>query len=837
MARNLVFRVIIFILIEKQRAMAYYADIILPLSLPKPYTYGVLESQEKHLKTGMRVAVPFGKTKVYTGIVAKIHQDKPALYEVKYIEEILDETPIVTLKQLEIWQWIAAYYLCNIGEVLKAALPSALLLESETVVELNKEKEIQVEELSDQEYLIYEALQQKSILKVQEIMGILGLKKVLPIIQAMATKDVVVINQELYKQYKPKLVRYVKISEAYRDQEQLTAFLATIQKAAPKQYEVMLSYFSIEASTKKPITPKQLAEAAKTTPSTIKSLVSKGVLDEYYLQHDRMGFQGDTASSSPVLTPHQTAAFEAINTAFLDKNVCLLHGVTSSGKTEVYVKLIEAQLQQDKQVLFMVPEIGLTTQLIARLQRYFGEEVQVYHSRNSVNERVETYQHVLTQTKGKIVIGTRSAVFLPFKNLGLIIVDEEHETTYKQYDPAPRYNARDISVLLAQKFNAKVLLGSATPSLESYDNAKKEKYALVELTKRYGNVLPPAIQLVDLKQKYKRKQMTGHFSDTLLQEMKTCLGEGKQVILFQNRRGYSPILECNTCGFSPQCPNCDVSLTYHKHNHSLRCHYCGYHIAMQLQCMGCGSTEISTKGFGTEQIETELKSVFKDYKIARMDLDTTRGKYACEKIISEFEQQQIDILVGTQMLAKGLDFRNVALVGIMNADTLLNYPDFRAHERCFQLLVQVSGRAGRTKEQGKVLIQSFNPNHQILQQVTTNQYAKMAEEQLYERKNFKYPPSYKLIRVVVKHKDYNAVNEAADWLTKAYQNAFKEYVLGPEFPPVMRIRNAYIKYILIKVPPAYSLQKTKAYLERINISFSAIGAFRKIRLNVNVDPY
>jgi primosomal protein N' (replication factor Y) len=484
-----------------------------------------------------------------------------------------------------------------------------------------------------------------------------------------------------------------------------------------------------------------------------------------------------------------------------------------------------------------LPEIALTTQLIERLRAYFGDKVLVYHSKYSINERVEVYRHILEDSeKARIVIGARSSIFLPFANLGLVVVDEEHETSFKQFDPAPRYHARDAAVVLANLFKAKTVLGSATPSLESYFNAQHHKYAFVELNRRYGNVLEPEIEIVDIKTKYKKKEMKGHFSDRMLAEIKETLDVGEQVILFQNRRGFSPVLECNTCGHSPQCPNCDVSLTYHSHNNQLRCHYCGYHIAMQKKCMACDSPEITTKGFGTEQIETELKAIFPDYKTARMDQDTTRGKYAYEKLITAFEQQEIDILIGTQMLTKGLDFRKVNLVGIMNADNLLNFPDFRAHERSFQLMLQVAGRAGRTKKRGKVLIQSYNPHHQIIQQVSMGDYAGMYKDQLEERYNYKYPPFYRLIRITLKCRDYSKTNEGADWLAAGMKNVFKENVLGPEFPPVARIRNEYYKNILLKIPHQQSLGKTKKILQRIMESFKAIGAFRSIKVVINVDP-
>ena len=570
----------------------------------------------------------------------------------------------------------------------------------------------------------------------------------------------------------------------------------------------------------------------------IKALIDKNILEEYHIQTDRVAYEGDSGLESKRLNAHQEKALNEINSAFVEKAVTLLNGVTSSGKTEIYVKLIEEQLKSERQVLYLLPEIALTTQLVSRLQNYFGEKVTVFHSRYSGNERVEAWRNILANShKAQIVIGARSALLLTFQNLGLIIVDEEHEQSYKQFDPAPRYHARDAAIVLASMFGAKTLLGTATPSIESYFNASENKYGLVELNHRHNNVLMPDIELVDLADKYKRKRMKGHFSDRLIEEMTEALDEGFQIILFQNRRGYSPIVECTTCGHSPQCPNCDVSLTYHQYRDQLRCHYCGYNTAMTKSCQACGSTTLDTKGFGTEQIEEEVKQLFPDKHVSRMDLDTTRGKYGFEKLITKFEQREIDILVGTQMLTKGLDFRYVKLVGILNADNLLNFPDFRAHERSYQLMAQVSGRAGRTDLRGKVLIQTYNPHHNILQQVSTNSYFEMYKEQLNDRYNYRYPPIYRQIKITLKHKDYNRVNLASDWYAKSLRQVFKTNVLGPEFPPVSRIRNLYNKNILIKIPPSQSLAKTKEAIVKINNSFSSVKDFRPVRVVINVDNY
>ena len=674
--------------------MSFYLDIILPLPLDRRFTYSITAEEAAFIKPGMRVAVPFGKSRIYTGIVAEVHNKAPELYEARAIEQILDKYALVTSHQLELWAWISKYYMCAEGEVLKAALPGGFLLESETLIQLTPEIDFTDLSLNDHEYLIIEALQAQSSLRIQEVMQLLDKKTVLPVINSLVSKKAIVVNQEIFEQYKPKMIRYVRLAETFSSEAEMHKLLDELSNA-PKQRDAVLSWFNFKAQSKKPVKLKDLSTASKTSAAIIKTLINKGVFIEYFIQTDRVQFEGEISNTHLQLNEWQQDALENIEDIFAEKEVCLLHGITSSGKTEIYIKLIENVIAKGKQALYLLPEIALTSQLVARLQAYFGDQVQVYHSKYSVNERMEVYSNVLNDMdRARIILGARSSLFLPFQDLGLIVVDEEHETTFKQFDPAPRYNARDAAVVLAKMHKAHLIMGSATPSLESYFNATHNKYRLVTLNRRFGNVLLPEIEIVDIKEKYRKKQMTGHFSDRLLEEIKISLAEGEQGILFQNRRGYSPILECTSCGHSPQCPNCDVSLTFHQYSNQLRCHYCGYHMAMQQQCMACDSVELTTKGFGTEQIETELKALLPEAKIGRMDFDTTRGKYAHQKIISAFEQESIDILVGTQMLSKGLDFRKVRLVGIMNADTLLNFPDFRAHERSFQLMLQVAGRAG-----------------------------------------------------------------------------------------------------------------------------------------------
>jgi primosomal protein N' (replication factor Y) len=657
----------------------------------------------------------------------------------------------------------------------------------------------------------------------------------LPIINELIQKSAVYIKEEIYEQYKPKLIKYVRLSNNYNSENSLELLMNELSRAT-KQREVIMTFFQLSAS-KKPIKVKDLEKVSGASSSIIKALEVKGVLEFYFIKTDRISYKGET-SALKKLNNYQKQALKEIKISFTTKDVILLHGITSSGKTEVYTKLIQETLDSGKQALFLLPEIALTTQIISRLQNYFGNQISVFHSKYSMNERVEVWNNVLeNKPKAQIILGARSSIFLPFNNLGLVVVDEEHETSYKQFEPSPRYNARDAAIVLSHLHQGKILLGSATPSLETYFNASENKYGLVELNRRFGDVKLPKIELIDIKEKQRKREMTGHFSDTLLKQIQEELEENKQIILFQNRRGFSPIVECSTCGVSPQCPNCDVSLTFHKFKHELKCHYCNYLRAMPNSCGACGSNNLSTKGFGTEQIELELKKIFPDYSIGRMDLDTTRGKYGYQKIIGAFEAKEIDILVGTQMLSKGLDFENVSLVGILNADMMLNFPDFRAHERAFQLMVQVSGRAGRSKKQGKVMIQTYNPYHQILQQVSITDYTTMYKEQMQDRWQYHYPPYYRLIKITLKHKDYQKTETGVNWLVRALQNVFGENVLGPSSPAVSRIRNQYIKNVMIKIPPKQSIVKTKHEIIKVKNSFQSIPDFRPIRFIIDVDAY
>ena len=815
--------------------MHFFIDVLLPLPLPKPFTYWVTEEEYNFLTPGFRVGVPFGKSKMYTGIVYAKHQVAPQTYEPKTIEVILDDHPVVTNEQIRLWEWMSAYYLCSMGSVLRAALPSALLLTSETLIRKNNEVEVKEDHLSDDEYLIYEALDKKT-LTVDEIKKIVERKHIFPLIQSLLEKDLIQSYQELKEKFKPKRVRYVQIVEAYRADQKLEQLFEVLNKA-PKQSALLLGIYSIEPRLEQWTKASLLLKQTGSTSAALKTLLDKGYVSESFFEEDRIPYVPSTFKSEIKLSPKQKEAFDSLESQFKNQDVVLLEGVTSSGKTEVYFDLMEQVLAKNKQVLYLLPEISLTSQMIHRLQDRFGSKVVVYHSKFSIHERVEVWNNIIKkQEKAQIVLGARSSVFLPFRDLGLIIVDEEHESSFKQFDPAPRYHARDTAIVLGKTQGAKVLLGSATPSIETRFNVERKKYGYAQLKARFGGILMPRIECIDLKEAHRKKEMTGFFSKELITAIKSVLENNKQVILFQNRRGYAPVMECFTCGHIPQCTNCDVTLTYHQYNQQLRCHYCGYHIAKPISCSACGSNSLNVKGMGTQQIEEQVNELFPEYQVARMDWDSTRGKRSFDNIIDSFTQGEVQILVGTQMLTKGLDFKNVALVGVLNADPLLNFPEFRAHERSFQMLSQVAGRSGRFKEQGQVLIQSYTPEHPVLLQVINNDYEKLFSTQLRERKEYQYPPFFRLIRITLKSKDYYQVDQASQWLVNALNLSLQGSVLGPVDPPIARVRNLYHKQLLIKFLDNASRNKVKEIVVSSLKSFEAIGAYRSIRVSIDVDP-
>ena len=815
----------------------YFVEVILPLPLPKLYTYRINEDEAHFLQMGMRVAVSFGKSKVYTALVHKVHTNEPT-YETKDIEYILDETPIVTPEQITHWQWIADYYMCTLGEVIKSALPSAFLLESETIIEI-AEKDLNSNLFSDDEFQVYEALHYKTALKGSEVSKIIPKKKTLKVIKSLVEKGAARISERIFEKYVPKLVKFIRLAEDYQSQEGLQKALELLK--GEKQKKLIMAYFNYINREVLPLKVEKLLEEAKVSNAVLKSVVEKGILEIYYLQKDRVSFADSEVLAKKTLNNIQNEALYQVQQQFQTKNTVLLQGVTASGKTEIYIELIDQYLKKGKQVLYLLPEIALTIHLINRLKKHFGKNLSVYHSKYNTNERVEVWNNVLNNcSKAQLVVGVRSSVYLPFKDLGLVVIDEEHDSSYRQFDPAPRLQARDSAIMLANLFKAKTLLGTATPSIESMHNVKVGKYGFVYLSKRYANFLPPTIELIDIKDKQHRKRMNGHFSDILIEEMTNTLSQGKQVLLFQNRRGYAPIVQCMHCGTIPQCPHCDVSLTFHHSSNQLRCHYCGYAIPMPKTCIACGSVDLKTKGFGTEQISKELEILFPQVAIDRMDQDTTNGKYGYEKILAKFEQQETQILVGTQMISKGLDFENIGLVGVMNADALIHSPDYRAYERSFQLLLQVSGRAGRSAQQGKVLIQTYNPQHPVIQQVLQNDFKGMYQNQIEERQSFSYPPFVQMIKITLKHTNFNRTNEGAEWFANALKEAFASKkgieILGPEFPLISRIRNEYMKDVLVKVKPSeLSIHHTKEQIKRIETSFQSISNFRAIRVSYLID--
>ena len=815
----------------------YFVEVILPLPLPKLYTYRINEDEAHFLQMGMRVAVSFGKSKVYTALVHKVHTNEPT-YETKDIEYILDETPIVTPEQITHWQWIADYYMCTLGEVIKSALPSAFLLESETIIEI-AEKDLNSNLFSDDEFQVYEALHYKTALKGSEVSKIIPKKKTLKVIKSLVEKGAARISERIFEKYVPKLVKFIRLAEAYQSQEGLQKALELLK--GEKQKKLIMAYFNHINREALPLKVENLLEEAKVSNAVLKSVVEKDILEIYYLQKDRVSFADSEVLAKKTLNNIQNEALYQVQQQFQTKNTVLLQGVTASGKTEIYIELINQYLKKGKQVLYLLPEIALTIHIINRLKKHFGKNLSVYHSKYNTNERVEVWNNVLNNcSKAQLVVGVRSSVYLPFKDLGLVVIDEEHDSSYRQFDPAPRLQARDSAIMLANLFKAKTLLGTATPSIESMHNVKVGKYGFVYLSKRYANFLPPIIELIDIKDKQHRKRMNGHFSDILIEEMTNTLSQGKQVLLFQNRRGYAPIVQCMHCGTVPQCPHCDVSLTFHHSSNQLRCHYCGYAIPMPKTCIACGSVDLKTKGFGTEQISKELEILFPQVAIDRMDQDTTNGKYGYEKILAKFEQQETQILVGTQMISKGLDFENIGLVGVMNADALIHSPDYRAYERSFQLLLQVSGRAGRSAQRGKVFIQTYNPQHPVIQQVLQNDFKGMYQNQIGERQSFSYPPFVQMIKITLKHTNFNRTNEGAEWFANALKEAFASKkgieILGPEFPLISRIRNEYMKDVLVKVKPSeLSIHHTKEQIKRIETSFQSISNFRAIRVSYLID--
>lgn len=819
-----------------------YADVILPLALNRNYTYKIPEALLKKTAVGKRAVVQFGKKRVYSAIIRNIHNKKPGDYKIKEITSVLDEYPIVNDFQLKLWEWLAEYYMCSVGEVMKAALPSGLKLESFTKLIYNEDFK-DFCSLTNEEKKLINFLYERKICTIHEFQTICNHKNIINLIKNLISRKALFVQEELKQNYKPLSETYVKLGSDYRHENRIDDLLETLSRAK-KQKELLLTFLDLtgifSGEPQKELIKSALLKKTNASYTSFNQLVKKGVFEEYQKKISRIPELDYEPLQNNFLTELQKSVLTNIKTSLQDKNVALLHGVTSSGKTQIYIELIKEQIHAGKQVLYLLPEIALTTQIIKRLQAVFHDKVGVYHSKFNDAERVEIYKSLIDEQENlknyKIILGVRSSVFLPFDNLGLVIIDEEHENTYKQFDPAPRYNARDTAIMLASYHNAKVVLGTATPSIESFFNAMTGKYGYVEMKKRYLDIQMPEIILVDLIRARKKKRMVSIFTRELIDNIEEALNNKEQVILFQNRRGFSPFIECADCGWIPKCRHCDVTLTYHKQINTLVCHYCGYSVSSPSTCQECKGSDIQTKGFGTEKIEEEIGLIFPDAKTQRMDLDTTRGKNSYENIIGRFDSGETDILIGTQMISKGLDFDNVRVVGILNADNMLNYPDFRAFERSYQLIAQVSGRAGRKNKQGKVVIQTSSPDHTILEMVMDNRYEDFYKNELLERKNFSYPPYCRIISLTLKHNKPEVLDRMGNMLGENLKKTLGKRVLGPQKPYIGRIKKYYIKRIVVKVEKQTSYIKAKEIvLNNIEKTLEHPN-FKSGIISIDVDP-
>jgi primosomal protein N' (replication factor Y) len=814
---------------------ATFATVIIPIAVPKAYTYIIPEELIDDLHFGMRVEVQFGKSKLYAGLVIDIHKNQPENYKPKPLLSIIDKQPIISKEQFSLWKWIAQYYCCMIGEVMNAALPAGLKLNSETTITLSSVFEDNFEVLNDKEYLIAEALTIQDELKIKDVQNILNQKNVYPIINKLLEKRVVFLKETLKEKYKPKKIACLRLQEPYASNSELLQEAFEKVGKAERQMEALMAFIQLDRSQDF-VRKQDVYKKAQTNISVLKAMEKKGIFEFYDKEISRLNTYESELLEVTTLSDQQSNAIAAIKEQFKEKRVLLLHGVTGSGKTRVYVEMIKEVIEKGGQVLYLIPEIALTTQIIMRLEKIFGDQINVYNSRINDNKRVEVWKNVRNGTP--LILGARSAMFLPYNNLQLIIVDEEHDPSYKQWDPAPRYNARDAAVYMAHLHNAKIILGTATPSIETFHNVQTNKYGLVEMPERFGGLKMPEIQLVDKKLEHKKKTMKSIFTSVLIEALTTALENEEQAILFQNRRGYAPTLRCVSCAWHLECVNCDVSMTYHKYTNNLRCHYCGHSEHIPKTCLACGSHEVIMTGFGTQKIEDEIKIYLPDARIGRMDFDTVRTKNAHAKIINDFEERRLDILVGTQMVTKGLDFDNVGVVGVLSADQLLQFPDFRASERGFQLMTQVSGRAGRKKKQGKVIIQAFDISHPVLKEVIEGDYLGFYKREVAERQAFGYPPYQRLIQITLKHKKPTTVNEAAYFYTKFLQEKLGGLVIGPAIPSIPRVRNYYLLDVLIKLGKnSKQINFAKTSVLQANQMLAQKEGYSSVRINVNVDPY
>ncbi len=814
-----------------------FADVLLPLHLPDTYTYRIPFEYNESITVGQRVVVQFGQKRLYSALVRRIH-DKVPNYTTKYILSILDINPIVSERQFEFWEWMASYYMCYPGDVMSVAIPSAFRLSSESYIVVHPDFDGDYSSLNEDQLKVLDVLSRKNRLEIGEIASITGYQKIMPLIKSMIDRHIILMDEELRQRYSPKMVTWLRLNPDYLDEESMKELFDTLEHRAScqKQLMAMMQFLQLSDFGKKEVKKKEFTDNKSLSASAIETLIKKNILQVVQKQESRL--ESCPTSDSPdsiTLNDEQQKAFDDL--IGCDKPVSLLHGVTSSGKTEVYIKLIDSIVKQGKQVLFLLPEIALTAQVINRLRRYFGDRVGVYHSRFNTQERAEVWNRVMDAKGGyKIILGARSALFLPFHNLGMVIVDEEHDSSYKQNEPAPRYNGRDSAIYLAKMWNARTILGSATPSVESYFNANSGKYGFAQILHRYGGLEMPEVLCVDMKDAQRKKEVQLNFSRFLLDHIKEALSKGEQVILFQNRRGFSLRLECDVCHWIPQCKHCDVSLVYHKATNSLRCHYCGYSIPVPKECPACHSSMLKMRGFGTERIEDDLSIIFPEARIARMDLDSTTQKQRYIELLNDFDDHRIDILVGTQMVTKGLDFDNVSVVGILSADNLISFPDFRSYERAFQQMTQVSGRAGRHGHRGKVIIQTYQPYHQAIRDAMENDYQSMYKSQIVERHVFKYPPYYKLVTVLVRHTSEETVSRAAALYASQLRDKLGNRVLGPDFPNVARVRNFYLKKIMVRFAQGEAVGEGKRIMMRIADQLLKDKELGRTQFVFDVDP-
>jgi len=823
-----------------------YIEVLLPIPFGSLFTYKVPDELISEVLPGKRVIVPFGRQKVYSALIKNILHEHANPDSLKEIQSVLDDAPLVNDFQFKLWEWMSEYYMCSQGEVMNSALPSALKLASETKVMLSADADLESEDLTSNEEILVSALSKNHEMTIEEIAGLLKKTSVHQILKKAAEKKLIVISEEINARYKPKLEARLRLAENYKSDVEMENLFQQLEEDSrkKKQQEVLMIFlkFLFDEQNRESVKKSLILSYPEISKSSLQTLISNGILVEYHVQIDRIPDASDDVIPPASLSTIQQTALQEIQTSFEKHDVTLLHGVTSSGKTELYIYLIEEAVKQGKQVLYLLPEIALTTQIITRLQKHFGKSVGVYHSRYTGNERVEVWNHVLNfnpKVKGKhsqIILGARSALFLPYSNLGLIIVDEEHDSSYKQNDPAPRYNGRDTAMVLAKIHGAKTLLGSATPALESYYNAEHDRYGKVELNERHGGVEMPEIVVADMAEARKKKLMKSIFTPVLLESIRLALQNKEQVILFQNRRGFSPFIECRQCNWIPHCKNCSVTLTYHKNSKALKCHYCGYLENLPAFCPNCSDYHLQEKGFGTEKIEEEIAIFFPEARIARMDLDATRTRSSFMKIITEFEDRQIDILVGTQMVTKGLDFDNVSTVGIINADQLLNFPDFRAFERSFQLMLQVSGRSGRKLKRGRVIIQTTQPDHWVITEVVRNNYKGFYVRDLHERNRFGYPPHSRLIEINMRHKELELIQDASNYFGVLLRESLGPRVIGPNLPMVSRIRNQYYRSFIIKVERGVSVVEVKKMIKVAMTRFFSDKLYHGVQIIPDVDP-